>query len=90
MRVLIDTAACLFALQLAPSGRTVEGDATVSRTYSALSLEQLRRLYVNTTGFALAATDYNSTLQACKFLAIRLLTTDTKGGYPYDLEKEAG
>lgn len=90
MRIVIDTAHATFELVLNPSKRAdyVEGDATVSRTYSALTLAQLQRLYVNTTGFELAATDYNAALQACKYLAIRLVTA--KGGYPYDLEKEAG
>lgn len=81
MRVLIDADACLFALQLAPSGRTVEGDATVSRTYSALTLTQLQRLYRNHTGYTLGTTDYNAAIQTCKGLAIRLLTTESKGGY---------
>jgi hypothetical protein len=81
MRVLIDADACLFALQLAPSGRTVEGAASINRTYSALTLAQLQQLYLNHTGFTLATTDYNAAVQTCKTLAIRLLTTEQKGGY---------
>ena len=89
MRIVIDVTAAKFELVLNPSKRhhVVEGDATVSRTYSALTLGQLRRLYTNTTGFSLDSADYNSALQACKFLALRLLTTD-KEATAYDLEKE--
>lgn len=91
MRVVIDVTEGKFLLVLNPSKphHYIEGDATVSRTYSALTLGQLRRLYENTTGVSLEATDYNAALQACKYLAIRLLDT-TKGGYAYDLEKDEG
>ena len=90
MRIVIDVTAAKFELVLNPSKRNhyVEGDATVSRTYSALTLAQLRQLYLNTTGFALACQDYNAALQTCKHLAIRILTTE--GGIAYDLEKEGG
>jgi len=75
MRIVIDTADCRFALHLNPrTPGTIEGDACVSRTYSALTIEQLRRLYYNTTGYTVECDDYNATLQACKYLAIRLLT----------------
>lgn len=90
MRITIDIAEAKFALVLNPSkpDRYVEGDATVSRTYSALTLAQLQQLYTNTTGFALTCADYNAALQTCKHLAIRILTTE--GGTAYDLEKEGG
>ena len=89
MKIVIDVTAAKFELVLNPSKRNhyIEGDATVSRIYSALTIGQLRRLYTNTTGYQLDGADYNSALQACKFLAIRLLTDD-KGGSAYDLEKE--
>lgn len=95
MRIVIDVTDTRFGLVLNPSNRHnyVEGDATVSRTYSALTLGQLQRLYLNTTGVALTTSDYNAALQSCKYLALRLLSAnDTKGGFPngYDLEKEDG
>ena len=82
MRIVIDVTKAEFALVLSPSKREshhyVEGDATVNRTYSALTLGQLRRLYLNTTGYALDCPDYNACLQACKMLAVRLLTATTE------------
>jgi hypothetical protein len=88
MRIRINITDAKFELVLNPSAQSkcIEGDAEVSRTYSALTLEQLQRLYANTTGFSLEATDYNTAIQTCKFIAIRLLTA--KGGYAYDLEKQ--
>jgi hypothetical protein len=90
MHIMIDVAEAKFAFVLNSNkpAKCVEGDATVSRTYSALTLPQLQRLYRNTTGFDLACQDYSAALQTCKHLAIRLLTA--KGGYAYDLEKEDG
>jgi len=90
MRIVIDVTEARFLHIVNPSksGQYIEGDATVSRTYSALTLGQLQRLYANTTGFALTASDYNAALQACKFLAIKLLTIERS--YAYDLEKEDG
>ena len=90
MRVVIDVTEARFLHIIAPSkpDQCLEGDATVSRTYSALTLRQLQRLYENTTGFALTTSDYNATLQACKFLAIKLLTLERS--YVYALEKEDG
>lgn len=92
MKIVIDVTEAKFLLILNPQmppHHYVQGDATVSRTYSALTLGQLQRLYDNTTGYELTATNYSSALQACKFLAIRLLT-EYEGGYSYDLEKESG
>jgi hypothetical protein len=86
VKIIIDVAAAQFALVLNPN--YIKGDATVSRTYSVLSLTQLQALYRNTTGFVLYCTDYNACLQTCKNLAIRLLTA--KGECTYDLEKESG
>jgi hypothetical protein len=88
VKVIIDVTKAEFAFVLSPSKphHYVAGDATVSRTYSALTLGQLRRLYSNTTGYQLDCADYNAALQACKYLALRLLTEE-KGG-TYDLEKE--
>jgi hypothetical protein len=89
MRILIDKAACVFMFQLTGKNPTViEGDASVSRTYSALTLAQLQRLYRNHTGFTLATTDYNAAVQTCKALAIRLLTTESKGDYRVHEETE--
>ena len=94
MRITIDVTTAQFLLVLNPQRpphHYIEGDATVSRTYSALTLGQLQRLYHNTTGHTLEVRDYSAALQACKFLAIRLLTTDTGGFHNgYSLEKEAG
>lgn len=88
MRIVIDVTEAKFLLVINPSKphHYVEGDATVSRTYTALTLGQMQRLYQNTTGYELAAADYNAALQACKYLAVRLLTTERS--YAYDLEKE--
>lgn len=90
MRIVIDVTEAKFLLVLNPSKphHYVEGDAAVSRTYTSLTRGQLWRLYANTTGYELTTDDYTSALQACKYLAIRLLTA--KGGYAYDLEKEDG
>jgi|PlaIllAssembly_1097288.scaffolds.fasta_scaffold103133_2 hypothetical protein len=95
MRIIIDVTAAQFLLILNPQHpphHYVEGDATVSRTYSALTRGQLQRLYRNTTGYELASTNYNSAIQACKTLAIRLLSTTDPGGFEngYSLEKEDG
>ena len=89
MKIVIDVtkAEFSFVLNCTAKHHYVIGDATVSRTYSALTLGQLQRLYANTTGYQLDDVDYNSALQACKYLALRLLNED-KGGYAYDLEKE--
>jgi hypothetical protein len=73
MRLAIDKTDLRFELHLRKAGH-LDGDVTVGRTYSALTLEQLRVLYYNTTGHNIECLDYNATLQACKHLAERLLT----------------
>lgn len=90
MRIVIDVTEARFCFLLNSERKPhhyVEGDATVSRTYSALTLGQLQRLYHNTTGLELCASDYSAALQACKYLAIRLVDKE-QGGFTYDLEKE--
>jgi hypothetical protein len=77
MLITIDKDSCVFLLHLNPCSNCIEGDATVNRTYSALALEQLQRLYHNTTGYTIECTDYNATLQACKTLGLKFLTAAT-------------
>jgi hypothetical protein len=91
VKIVIDVTEAKFLLVLNPQRppeHYIEGDATVSRTYSALTLAQLQRLYSNTTGHALSTSDYSAALQTCKHLAVRLVTMT--GGSAYDLEKEDG
>lgn len=88
MKVLIDTASCVFSFQLSPGAKVVEGDATLNRTYSALTLEQLRRLYRNHTGYTLETTDYNAAVQTCKTLAVRLITSEQRRGYHVHKDEE--
>ena len=91
MQIVIDKDACTFLLKLGARNRhCVEGDATISRTYSALTLPQLQRLYLNTTGYTLEVQDYNAALQACKALALRLLSATTEGRTDAKNEEEAG
>jgi hypothetical protein len=80
MIITIDKSTCTFLLHLNPhkTSAVVEGDASLQRTYSALTLEELQRLYQNTTGYTIECPDYNATLQACKTLALRFLTATTE------------
>jgi hypothetical protein len=91
MHIAIDTVDCRFALHLNPHKHgLLECDASVSRTYSVLTLEQLRRLYLNTTGRVIECQDYNATLQACKYLANLLLTAIHEGRQDVSTEEEVG
>jgi hypothetical protein len=93
MKIVIDVTAAQFLLVLNSQHHAhhyAEGDASVSRTYSALTLEQLRRLYHNTTGRAINCPDYNATLQACKYLANLLLTAIHEGRQDVSTEEETG
>jgi hypothetical protein len=81
MQIAIDTVDCTFVVHLnRRKSSTLVGDASVNRTYSALTLNQLRLLYCNTTGYAIECLDYNATLQACKHLATLLLTSIDERG----------
>lgn len=51
-----------------PVKNALVGDSQFNRTYAPLTLEQLQKLYANTTGFPTSCTDYNAMLQACRRL----------------------
>jgi len=93
MQVIIDKDTCTFLLRLRPNTTSlIQGDATVNRTYSALTLAQLQALYQNSTGYAIECPDYNATLQACKSIALRLLSAaaERDGSNGIEVEKESG
>jgi len=65
-KIYLDRVALVFTVR--PGPNTLRGSVHTNRTYAALTLEQLCRLYWNTTGLELRPHDYNSAIQACRSL----------------------